>query len=354
MQQASELVPMLPRAAVRHRIPLDCEATSISRKESTDWYLSAMTVFKNEAPYLDEWLAFCVLVGVEHILLYDNSSTDNSRDVLQPWITAGIVELIDWPLHWKSGAQTKAYADALRRLRGRTRWAAFIDIDEFLFSPTGGAVSEVLKRYEGHAGVIVNWQCYGSSGHKMRPSGLTIEKFTRRARTGWTRNRRVKTIVDPLLAIEPQGSHLFKVESGHALVTEDFKPVRVLRRAISRRALRQLAAWLPYLPFDPYAKTEPSTDQVSVTHLRINHYVTRSEEDLSLKYKGRTGMSDRDRRCHWRYHDRNEVEDSILASQAGHVREIIARVRAGDWAFTANEGLESRRRDPSFAHEACI
>src|SRR5690242_14406426 len=124
-----------------------------------------MAAIKNEAPYLDEWLAFSVLEGVEHFLLYDNRSTDDSRDVLQPWIEAGIVESFDWPVRWKDGAQTKAYADALTRLRGRTRWAAFIDPDEYLFSPTGKRLPEILERYEDHAGVIVNWQCYGTSGH---------------------------------------------------------------------------------------------------------------------------------------------------------------------------------------------
>lgn len=295
---------------------------------SRDWYLSAMAVIKNEAPYLDEWLAFCILEGIEHVLLYDNASTDNSREVLRPWISAGYVELFEWPLHWKSGSQTKAYLDALRRLRGRTRWAAFIDPDEYLFSPTGKPLPEVLKRYEDHAGVIVNWQCYGSSGHERRPSGLTIERYTRRARTGWARNRRVKTIVDPMLAVSPEGSHLFKVRAGHALVTEDFKPVRVVRSANGRRRLRHLAALLPYLPFDPYSKIGPSTKQVSVSELRINHYVTRSAEELSFKYKDRDTMSERDRRSHGRYHDRNEVDDPILVSKAERVREIIASIRS--------------------------
>jgi hypothetical protein len=288
-----------------------------------------MTVFKNEAPYLEEWLAFCVSEGIEHVLLYDNCSTDNPRPVLQPWIEAGIVELFDWPLHWKSGAQTKAFLDALQRLRGRTRWAAFIDIDEYLFSPTGTRVSEILKQYEDHAGVIVNWQCYGTSGHKARPGGLTIESYTRRAKTNWARNRRVKTIVDPLLAVQPRSAHLFDVKPGHALVTEDFKPIRVVRNVNGRRRLRHFAARMPYLPFDPYAKTEPSIRQVSVSNLRINHYVTRSEEEMPLKYKDRDSLRERDRRSHARYHDRNEVEDPILVGRAERIREIIASVRAG-------------------------
>jgi glycosyltransferase involved in cell wall biosynthesis len=291
-----------------------------------------MAAIKNEAPYLDEWLAFGVLEGVEHVLLYDNCSTDDSRQVLQPWIEAGIVELFDWPVHWKDGAQTKAYADALTRLRGRTRWAAFIDPDEYLFSPSGKPLPEILKWYERHAGVVVNWQCYGTSGHKTRPAGLTIENYTRRARTGWARNRRVKTIVDPSLAVEPRSGHLFTVQSGHTLVTEDFKPVGIVRAKNGRRRLRHLAARLPYLPFDPYSVIRPAREQVSVSELRINHYVTRSEEDLLLKYKDRDTMRERDRLSHWRYHDRNEVEDAILAPKAERVREIIARVRTGAWA----------------------
>lgn len=287
-----------------------------------------MAAIKNEAPYLDEWLAFCMLEGIEHVLLYDNNSTDNSREVLRPWIESGFVELFDWPIHWKSGSQTKAYLDALKRLRGRTRWAAFIDPDEYLFSPAGLSLPEIMRRYEGHAGVIVNWQCYGTSGHKRRPGGLTIESYTRRAKTEWARNRRVKSIVDPMLAIEPQGSHLFTTQPGHTLVTEDFRPVRVVRGVMGRRRLRHLAALLPYVPFDPYSQIEPSPKQVSVSQLRINHYVTRSEEDLALKYKDRDSMRERDRRSHWRYHDRNEVEDPVLVPKADRVREIIASVRA--------------------------
>lgn len=287
-----------------------------------------MTVFKNEAPYLEEWLAFCLLEGVEHVLLYDNGSTDNPGGVLQPWIDAGFVELFDWPLHWKNGAQTKAFQNALTKLRGRSRWTAFIDIDEYLFSPTGNSVADVLRQYEDHAGVIVNWQCYGTSGHKTRPKGLTIESYTKRARTTWARNRRVKTIVDPSLAVAPQSAHLFKVQEGHTLVTDDFQPISVIRKANGRRRLRHLAALLPYLPFDPYSKTEPSIAHVSVTNLRINHYVTRSEEEMPLKYKDRDTMRERDRRSHARYHDRNEVEDPILATRAERVREIIASVHS--------------------------
>jgi len=308
-------------------------STAIRRQS----YLSAVTVFKNESPYLDEWLAFCILQGVEQFLLYDNSSTDNSREVLEPWICAGVVEVIDWPLHWKKSAQTRAFMDALGRLNGRSRWAAFIDIDEFLFSPSGQPVADVLEQYEDHAGVIVNWQCYGSAGHSVRPNGLTIENYIMRARTNWARNRRVKTIVDPSRAVEPRSAHLFKVKPGETLVTERFDRVKLVRKVNSGRRLRHLAAWLPYLPIDPYSRIEPSIRRVSVSNLRINHYVTRSREEMPLKYKDRDTLLDRDQRSHARYHDRNEVKDPILVPEATRVREIVAAVRAGTWRLRCRE-----------------
>ena len=86
---------------------------------------------------------------------------------------------------------------------------------------------------------------------------------------------------------------------------------------------------MPYLPFDPYSKTEPSIRQVSVSNLRINHYVTRSEAEMRLKYKNRDSLGERDRRSHARYHNRNEVADPVLVPEAVRVRDIIAAVRAG-------------------------
>jgi hypothetical protein len=312
-----------------------CRETGLGR-EAFAWYLCVVAIFKNEAHYLEEWLAFCLLEGVEHVLLYDHSSTDACHEVLQPWIEAGFVELFDWPVPWKDKAQDKAYLDALSRLRGRARWAAFIDIDEFLFSPTGGKLPSVLARYEGRAGVVVNWQCYGTSRHKTRPSGLTIENYTRRARSTWARNRRGKTIVDPLQAKEPWSPHLFKVEPGQQLVTEDFKPVRMVRDSKWRKALRHIAAWLPYLPLDPYSIRTASPKQVSVSELRINHYVTRSGDEFLLKYKDRNRMLDRDRLSHWRYHDRNEVDDPILAAKAGAVRDVVAKIHDGVFERVTN------------------
>ncbi len=96
--------------------------------------LAVCAIFRDEARYLAEWVTFHRVQGVERFYLYDNLSTDDWRSELEPEIAAGIVEVRHWP---DVPGQASAYEDCLRRHRTDTRWIAFIDIDEFLFSPTG-------------------------------------------------------------------------------------------------------------------------------------------------------------------------------------------------------------------------
>ena len=107
-------------------------------------YLSICAIFKDEAPYLPEWIEFHRLVGVERFFLYDNLSSRWRQGGLEPWVRAGVVSISDCSIPLGQGGQGWAYADALRRARGRTRWLAFIDVDEFLFSPGPTPLPDVL------------------------------------------------------------------------------------------------------------------------------------------------------------------------------------------------------------------
>lgn len=53
-------------------------------------------MFKDEAPYLREWILYHRMVGVEHFWLYNNDSTDNWSEVLAPFIDEGLVDVIPW------------------------------------------------------------------------------------------------------------------------------------------------------------------------------------------------------------------------------------------------------------------
>lgn len=289
-------------------------------------HLAVCAVFRDEAPYLAEWVEFHRLVGVEHFFLYDDRSGDACREVLAPYVSEGLVTLTKCAMPLASGGQGWAYADALRRARARVRWLAFIDIDEFLFSPEHESLAEVLTEFEQYPGVVVNWQVYGSSGLQSRPDGPAIESFTRRAHADWVRNRRVKSIVDPTRSVRSAGPHFFEYSSGELAVTENQEPVTAVRSSRARRRLNRVLARVPGMNVDPYSVRESSVGRVSVKRLRINHYAVRSRQEFAEKLARHSAAdstadgTSRLQRGYFAYHDRNEVNDPILLPYASQVR----------------------------------
>lgn len=120
--------------------------------------LAMAAIFRNEAPYLKEWIDFHLEVGFEHFYLFDNLSTDHFLEVLQPYIDKQIVELFSWPIeHYRMSdwteIQTLAYERVIHFVFGKVKWLAILDIDEFLFPVYGNNLTDFLVKYEGVAGL---------------------------------------------------------------------------------------------------------------------------------------------------------------------------------------------------------
>ena len=225
--------------------------------------LAICAIFREEAAFLDEWIAFHVGVGATHFYLYDNGSTDNCRAVLQPWRDKGFVTLIDWP-----GAvqQLAAYTHCVQNAALDCRWLAFLDIDEFLFSPKANDIRPILRQYQDLPGIAV-WQAFfGSAGRQARSDvPVTLAYRTRAALADCTS---VKTIANPR-RVYKAGVHTFKFWGGEA-------------RDTARRRL------VPGMP-------------ATVDTLRINHYWSRSLEDLGTKIARGDASTDALRDAEWHY-----------------------------------------------------
>jgi Glycosyltransferase family 92 len=214
-----------------------------------DSYLAICGVYRDEASYLAEWIEFHRLVGVEKFFLYDNKSTDNHLEVLKPYIDDGTVTLHDWP-HFPA-AQHSAYDHCLREHSQAARWIAFIDLDEFLFSPTYRPLPEVLGEFEAWPAVGVNSVFFGTSGHRTRPAGLVVENYTEN--DSGEGKLAIKSIVDPMRAVRCESVHHFSYTHGLA-VNENGYPIQA-----------------------QFAKS------VSHSVLRINHYWAKSVEQFRAK-----------------------------------------------------------------------
>ena len=55
-------------------------------KSTPKYYLAVCAIAKNEGPYFQEWIEWHRKQGVEKFYIYDNESTDCTKEVLKPYI----------------------------------------------------------------------------------------------------------------------------------------------------------------------------------------------------------------------------------------------------------------------------
>ena len=255
--------------------------TSITaaRSNSTS-ELAICAIFNNEGLYLKEWIEFHLLVGVKKFYLYNNSSTDNFMEVLAPYIESGIVDLTDWSI--PKPCQLSAYQNLFQRLYGQKLWVAFIDCDEFLFSPTWN-LTELLGQINRPLAIGVNWVCFGSSGKDTYEAGLVIERFTWRPEKSIDANTHIKSIIrmDQQIMLG-QDPHYF---------------------------------WVPAGTFNELGETITGPfSRHSTDFIRINHYCTKSKEEWLI----RTAKGKADRvsfPLDWKYFNQYQaldVDDRII------------------------------------------
>ncbi len=220
-------------------------AEQLSAKYTYDYTICAM--FQNETRFLREWIEFHRLTGAQKFYLYNNFSTDNYKELLEPYIQSGVVQLFEWPYE-NSGlkAQITAFNNTLSVARDEARWVAFLDLDEFLFPVQKYSMQDFLKDYDEYAQVSVNWVFFGTSDvAAILPQELMTESLRRSYAKG---NKHVKNIVQPSKVVHFISPHVAREKPGFLQVNAD----KVTFHG----------------PFSPY---------IAIDKVRINHYWVRDE-----------------------------------------------------------------------------
>lgn len=222
--------------------------------------LSIAAIIRNEE-YIIEWIEYHRLVGVEHFYIYDNESTDGLKDKLQGYIENGIVTYTFFP---GDCVQNKAYQDAVDKYKNDTKWLAIIDGDEYIVPVEGTLLPDLcdeiesINDYRGpgrlHVGGIgINGRVYGTSFHKKKVGGLCIENYTYRCADNDPISALIKTIVNPRV-ITVALTNNSKMKKGYYSISEN---------------------GTPFVSNFFYEST--------CKKIRINHYHSKSEEELISK-----------------------------------------------------------------------
>ncbi len=242
------------------------------------YYLTVCAIAKNEGPYFKEWIEWHHTQGVERFYIYDNESTDNTREVLEPYIQSGLVEYHYWP---GSKQQLPAYDDCFEQHRTEARWIAVIDLDEFIVPIQDHSIPDFLHRMEEFAVVEINWLVYGSGGAKKREAGGVMERFRKHSLPDHRLNTHVKSIADPRRVCTMIGAHEAARIAGQPADPHG----EIIKKHFGDRA--------------------PQHDVI-----RINHYAVKSyEEFLAKRSRGSVRASTQRYLSYFDKYDLNDIEE---------------------------------------------
>jgi hypothetical protein len=185
-----------------------------------------------EAPYLREWIAHYRRIGATRFFLYDNGSTDDGGIVA----AAEGAEVVVWP---GRAQQMKVYEAGCKAAAGEVDWLVVVDVDEFMYHPSGASLPEVLAPLERFSQVWAPWRMFGWRPHDRKPPGGTVENYLWRA--------------------------------------PDDSPVHAHGKAVVRP--ERVGSWP-----DPHFASVGGHTTHGTSGLLVNHYWTRSREEAFAKF----------------------------------------------------------------------
>lgn len=225
--------------------------------------LAIALVVRNEGRHIAEWARFHRLAGVRHVFVYDDGSSDNTLAELQrelgneghtviPWSQRLEDRRLRRPIH----NQVLAYAHAASNFGGAFRWLACIDADEFLVPVQARSLEGALSHLgQDVCNVSLPWHMFGRCGHQQQPSGGIVGNYQHRA-TDPMQGVNFKCLVDPC---KLRAVRVHTMDTGRPFLTWNDQGVPF------RRTQRRQAKFY------------------SAEHLQLNHYYTRSNEELIQK-----------------------------------------------------------------------
>lgn len=267
--------------------------------------LAIAAIMKDEGLYIEEWICYHIVRGVDKFYLFDNGSSDNVQTILKKYIDAGIVDYTYLPGRAK---QLDAYYSATQKAKKTVKYLMFLDCDEFITTADATAdlyevIDSVFATYTNAAALAVNWYVYGSNGHKTRPDGLVTENFVYRAKDEAEPNELVKIIAKPRSIYCMNSPHTVYPKGCLCVVNE--------------------AGQIVTGPRIPYPNNKYNL-------LRINHYYCKSEEECKIKFS--RGQADFEENIIRKWNefirfDLNDVYDNIVDCYIDRIYEEIEKYR---------------------------
>lgn len=278
----------------------------------------AVSMMKDEAPFLLEWVAHHLAVGFTDLLVYTNDCSDGTDTMLQRLEALGLahhrVNDIAPGLKPQPSALNHAQAEPVVRAAD---WVIVFDADEFLcIRHPSGTVEGMLDEAtaQGANGLVITWRIYGSAGKVEWSRAPVTEQYTRAAPPFWNKGWGVKTLFKFDHTKWNLGIHRPKIKN--KWVETDFP---------------DSVKWLngSGLPMEEYFKFRGWRSirrTLGYEWCQMNHYAVKSIDSYAIrKFRGNVNnKKDKYNSEYWALQDRNEVEDRTALIHAEQRAAIMA------------------------------
>lgn len=200
-----------------------CKSKSVGKVEGGKYLW--MTLFaKNDARNVIESIVWHLLLGVDHVVVYDNNSIDNLAPALEPLVSALLVSRIPWD-GIGIPAQQAAYRNSIRSSQEKhISWLAIMDVDEYILPIRDKCLPKMLSRFDSEkktSALVLNWRMMPGVhelSHRTDPYETIFERT--RFSLGYP-NRHIKTILQPSLTKGLLTAHAASYATGYTAVSVD-------------------------------------------------------------------------------------------------------------------------------------
>lgn len=181
--------------------------------------LTIVSMFKNEAMILEEWITYYIRQGIEHFYLIDNGSSDNyNKKIDKYWNKITLVKdsfrvknnqinklksfdkkknryvINDSSTHTQVLLVNNYF---LEKVKNESKWTMYIDCDEYIYIPKSKNINDFLinldknKKYDEITDIFIPWKIFGSNNLVRQPNSI-INEFNKRMNNDNFKNRVLK------------------------------------------------------------------------------------------------------------------------------------------------------------------
>lgn len=293
---------------------------ALKRHFSPHGQVTAVSMMKDEGPFLIEWIAHHLAVGFTDLLVYTNDCSDGTDDMLIRLEELGLAHhrRNDIPdgLRPQPSALNYAQEDPVVQ---QSDWVMVFDADEFLSIRYGdGRLDGMIAaaKAQGANGIVVTWRIFGSGGVVDWSRAPVTEQYLMAAPTTWNKGWGVKT----LFTFDPYywklGIHRPKMKNRH--IKTDF-PDTVKWLTGSGAEMED------YFKFRGWRSI---TRTVGYDWVQLNHYAVKSVDSYAIrKMRGNVNnKADKYNSDYWSLQDRNEVRDDTMLRYTADRNRIILQL----------------------------